>query len=44
MPEKTNHVKNLKEGILTQKQIGKIFNVSHITISDIKRNKTWKDV
>jgi len=33
--------KHLKEGILTQKEIGKIFGVSHITISDIKRGRTW---
>jgi len=35
---------DLKEGLLTQKEIGEKFGVSHHTISDIKRRKTWKHI
>ena len=35
---------NLKEGILTQIEIGEKFGVNRVTISDIKRKKTWKHV
>jgi len=31
----------LDEGILTQKEIAKKFGVSHVTISDIKNNRSW---
>ena len=34
----------LKTKILFQKEIGKIFGVSRMTISDIKNNKTWKHI
>jgi len=34
----------LKTKILTQKEIGKIFNVSNITICDIKTGKLWKHI
>jgi len=32
---------DLDEGVLTQKEIGKKFGVSHVTISDIKNNRSW---
>jgi len=34
----------LKEGKLTQREIANIFNISSITISDIKRGKTWSNI
>jgi len=34
--------KYINEGILTQKEIGKLFGVNSRTISCIKNNKTWK--
>jgi len=36
--------KDLKEGILTQKQIGEKFGVGYTTISDIKNKKRWKNL
>jgi len=36
--------KYLDEGILTQEEIGKKFNVSQSTISAIKNNRVWKHV
>ena len=36
--------KYLSEGILTQKEIGEKFNVSPMTISNIKLRKSWKYV
>ena len=32
----------LNDGELTQIEIGKIFKVKHQTVSDIKREKSWK--
>jgi len=36
--------KLLDDGILTQKEIAKIFGVSQITISNIKTGRTWKHI
>ena len=35
---------DLDEGILTQKEIGKLFGVSHTIISYIKIGKIWKNI
>lgn len=36
--------KHLNEGILTQREIGKLFGVSRRTISNIKNKKTWNHI
>jgi len=34
----------LNEGVKTQKEIGELFGVSHVAVSDIKRGVTWSHI
>jgi len=36
--------KNLNDGILTQKEIGKLFGVHESTISSIKNKRSWSHI